>query len=252
MRWVSRVGDDNSLMKFDKDGAFTTPLYDQVKAAAIKHGARLLIVDTAADVFSGNENDRHQVRRFIGQLNALAIAIEGAVLLDAHPSRTGLSTGNLDGGSTAWSNTVRSRWSLARPEAEEGEPDTDARILTRRKANYCRIGDDISLRWVNGTLMPPVAAAGGAGAPYRAAAETVFLELLAARWAQNVFVSHSSRAGNYAPKLFARMADRKGYTAKDFEAAMNRLLDARRIIAEPYGRRGDERQRISLVNEPEP
>jgi hypothetical protein len=100
--------------------------------------------------------------------------------------------------------------------------------------------------------MPPVAAAGVAGAPYRAAAETVFLELLAARWAQNVFVSHSSRAANYAPKLFAKMADRKGYTAKDFEAAMGRLLDARRIVAEAYGRKGDERQRIAIANEPMP
>src|SRR6202044_3743954 len=100
MRWVSGVGQDNDLMKFDLDGAFTTPLYASIRKAAIEHDARLVVLDTAADVFGGNENDRHQVRRFIGQLNQLAIDIRGAVLLNAHPSRAGLATGNLDGGST--------------------------------------------------------------------------------------------------------------------------------------------------------
>jgi RecA-family ATPase len=248
MRWVSGVGQDNALMAFDADGGYTTPMYEAIKKAALDHGAQLLILDTAADLFAGNENDRHQVRRFIGQLNRLAIDINGAVLLNAHPSRTGLSTGNLDGGSTAWSNSVRSRWSLARPALAEGEPeDPDARILTRRKANYARIGEDIALRWQEGVLVPLNAVGSATGQSDRAAAEMVFLELLASRWEQGVFVSHNNRAGNYAPKVFGQCADRRGYSVKDFVGAMGRLFDARRIEAQCYGRTGDVRQRIAIA-----
>jgi RecA-family ATPase len=248
MRWVSGVGQDCALMAFDNDVGYTTPMYEAVKRASIDHGARLLILDTAADLFAGNENDRHQVRRFIGQLNRLAIDINGAVLLNAHPSRTGLSTGNLDGGSTAWSNSVRSRWSLARPALAEGEvEDPDARILTRRKANYARVGEDIALRWSDGVLVPLQGAGGATGQIDRAAAEIVFLDLLAIRWEQGVFVSHNVRSGNYAPRVFGQCAERKGFSGKDFEGAMGRLFDTRRITAENYGRKGDVRQRLTPV-----
>ncbi len=248
MRWVSGVGRDNALMSFSVERASVTPTYEAIRSAAIDHGARLIVLDTAADLFSANENDRHQVRRFIGQLNALAIELHASVLLNAHPSRSGLSTGNLDGGSTAWSNSVRSRWSLARPAAEDGaEPDADARVLTKRKANYAAIGDHIQLRWDAGVLVPLQGAAGGFGTADRAAAETVFLDLLASRWGQGVFVSHNNRAGNYAPKVFGRCAERKAFSVKDFEGAMGRLFDAKRITAETYGRKADLRQRIAPI-----
>jgi RecA-family ATPase len=48
-----------------------TPLlkspYD--KACTVK--PQIVIVDTAADIFAGNENDRAQVRQFIGLLRGL-------------------------------------------------------------------------------------------------------------------------------------------------------------------------------------
>jgi RecA-family ATPase len=55
---------------------------EEIKA----NGARLVPLDTAADLFGGNENDRSQVRRFIGLLNYLAIEIDGAVLLTNIPT----------------------------------------------------------------------------------------------------------------------------------------------------------------------
>jgi RecA-family ATPase len=249
MRWVSGVGADNTFVRFDSDGIIEMPRLKEVADAAKAFGARLLVLDTAADLFAGNENDRHQVRQFISVLTRLAIAINGAVLLNAHPSRAGLSSGSLDSGSTGWSNSVRSRWSLARADVEGKVKDPDARVLTRRKANYARIGEDISLRWVDGALVPPRTGDGGLGGAARAAAEVVFLELLASHGKQGRVVSHSTRAGNYAPKTFAKCAEGQGYLIKDFERAMNALFHAQQIVALPYGRSGDARRRIALATD---
>ena len=59
--------------------------------AAKDMGARLVILDTAADLFGGNENDRGQVRQFMNALSRIAMKINGAVVLCAHPSRAGMS-----------------------------------------------------------------------------------------------------------------------------------------------------------------
>ena len=250
MRWVSGVGQDNTLATFRPDGAMQVrPLFHGLKQAAADHGARLVILDTAADLFAGNENDRGQVRRFIGLLNGLAQDIGAAVLLNAHPSRTGMATGNLDGGSTAWSNSVRSRWSLAYPPAADGEaPDTSRRILKRRKANYAAIGDTIRLNWSNGTLRAAVAPTALAGQAQRADAARVFLTLLDRCEASGVRVSHSKNAGNWAPAVFAKRPDAEGFTRKDFDGAMSGLFASEDIEVQDYGRNGDPRWRIVPTN----
>jgi len=208
------------------------------------------VIDTIADVFPGNENDRHQVRQFIGALTKIAIDRKCAVLLPAHPSRSGIGTGNLDGGSTAWNNSVRSRWSLARPNTEGGErPAQDERILTRRKANYAGVGDTINLRWVDGALIPMVSSAGGvSGAVYRMSADDLFLEMISRCNEQGLHVSGSKTAANYAPKLFAGRPDAEGYTRADFDKAMTRLFTEKQIRLQQYGRPGDCRHEIVRVN----
>jgi RecA-family ATPase len=203
-------------------------------------------IDTAADVFGGNENDRAQVRRFIGLLNRLAMDIGGAVLLNAHPSRAGLKTGDLDGASTAWNNTVRSRWSLARPTDGNGyeQPDTPERVLTRRKANYAVIGPTVRLKWVNGVLAPLTPEGGIAGGISRALAEIVFLDLLDICEQQQIRVSDSGNSANYAPKVFAARPDSQGYTKREFRQAMATLFAKKKLRNIDYGRTGDARQRI--------
>lgn len=247
MRWLSGAGADNALVTFTPDGRMqVTERFEAIAKAATDFEARLVVLDTAADLFGGNENDRHQVRQFIGLLTRLAMQIDGAVLLNAHPSRTGLNSGTLDGGSTAWSNSVRSRWSLARPQVERDDApaDTSERLLTRRKANYASIGDSIRLRWVAGVLAPITAETGIFGSIKRQAVEHVFLELLNRCEAAGVRVSDSKNAMSFAPRLFARRPDAEGYRAKEFEQAMVRLFAAGRIAMAEYGRKGDARQRI--------
>jgi len=59
MRWISGLGQDNTLATFTSDGRMQiTPLFDAIAKAAKDFDARLIVLDTAADVFGGNENDR--------------------------------------------------------------------------------------------------------------------------------------------------------------------------------------------------
>jgi RecA-family ATPase len=247
MRWVSGVGANNLLMTFERDGqGLRTDRLEELTQAVKQFDAKLVIIDTAADTFGGNENDRSQVRQFIGTaLSKLARDIKGAVLLCAHPSRSGMSaTGDLDGGSTAWSNTVRSRWSLTRPKDDDAPADTDERILTRRKANYAAKGVDIEMRWQRGVLVPMQAIGGIQRAVNRTNVEAVFLALLDEAIKSGRHVSESRNSGNYGPTLFSKSPHREGYSKKDFVAALERLFSDGRIVVETYGRPGDQHRHI--------
>jgi RecA-family ATPase len=191
-----------------------TPFHVQVVEAALDHLVGLVIVDTAADVFGGNENDRSQVRQFISRaLGSLAIKINGAVVLCAHPSRAALSSGEGDSGS-GWSNTLRSRLFISAPAEEDGTLDADVRILERRKANYAARRDVIRLRWKDGAIVRDYC--GSATGSDRRPAAAVFLSLLDERSAAERPVSENSRAGKYAPKQFASLPSerREGYNLK--------------------------------------
>ena len=120
MRWMSRLGEDNLLMTFTRNGVGElTKFHKQVLEAAIDLNIRLVIIDTVADTFGGNENDRSQVRQFVQRaLGQIALKIDGSVICCAHPSRAGLQSGSGDSGSTGWNNAFRSRIYLRHPEPE--------------------------------------------------------------------------------------------------------------------------------------
>lgn len=231
MGWKSGVGEDNILATVSSDGRMMpTKRFAQLSQAAKAQGARLVVVDTAAATFAGNENDRLQVQQFINLLCRIALDINGAVLLTAHPSRSGMASGSGDGGSTAWSNTARSRLSLTRPAPDGGaEPDANERLLTRKKANYAAAGDAIALRWTSGVLAPVNQQGSILGSITRVPAEQMFLALLDRYTERGVLLSHNSRASNYAPKAFAKHPDRDGYRMKDFDGAMSNLLATKQI-----------------------
>jgi len=152
IRLVSRVGENNLLMIFNNsDVGQLTEFFNSLRQDILEYKPDLIILDTAADLFGGNENNRPQVRQFIQvACGALARETGGAVLLCAHPSEGGIQKGTGSGGSTAWNNTVRSRWYLKRPN--EGELTTDHRILSKVKSNYAKLGQDEYLKWENGAF----------------------------------------------------------------------------------------------------
>jgi AAA domain len=112
------------LMTFTRNGVGElTTFHRHVIEAARDLEARLVVIETAADAFGGNENDRNQVRQFVQRgLGQIALKIDGALVCCAHPSRAGLSSGEGDSGSTGWNNAFRSRLYLHHPENGPKEP----------------------------------------------------------------------------------------------------------------------------------
>jgi RecA-family ATPase len=151
MRLISRVGEDNVLMQWPDRGASgeTTPAFAELRRQCALWRPRLIVLDTIADFFGGNELDRTQVRQFVqGTFGVLAREFQCAVVACGHPSAAGISSGAGTGGSTAWSNTVRSRLYLSRQDGEDANPDQ--RKLARMKANYAPREADITLGWRDG------------------------------------------------------------------------------------------------------
>ncbi|MGB3315972.1 MAG: AAA family ATPase, partial [Albidovulum sp.] len=121
-------------------------LFKELDARAAEEKPVFVVIDTLADVYPANENDRAKVRQFIGILRGLAIKRECAVMLLGHPSLTGLASGSGTSGSTSWNNSVRSRLYMSRIADNGFEPDTNARVLSVKKANYGSIGDEFNLK----------------------------------------------------------------------------------------------------------
>jgi RecA-family ATPase len=243
MRWLPRLGADNALMTFD-GRPHRTPLFNELLHIAKEHNARLIITDTLADVFAGNESDRGQARTFAqAALGLLARETQGTVVALAHPSRWGINSGSGESGSTAWLGTFRSLLHLATPKPDNGAPPgPEMRLLTRTKSNAARRDETIELRWKDGVFVPIHAPSGIIGS--RRTCEQVFLDLLDKTTAEGQPVSSNSRAGNYAPRLFASRSDRERFTKVDFECAMQGLFVSREIANKEYGRKSDMRSRI--------
>jgi hypothetical protein len=152
LRVLSFAGKDAVLACPDRSGIMKpTPLFESIKADAIKLRPKLIVVDNAADVFAGKENDRAQTRQFLTMLRGLAIEAEGAVILSAHPSLTGISTDTGLSGNTQWHNGVRARMYF---KPAPGVDDTTLRVLEVKKNNYGPISETILLRWKNGVYIP--------------------------------------------------------------------------------------------------
>jgi len=150
----SRTGQNNQLIVFNnKDTGQLTTYFQELLEDIESFQPKLVILDTAADLFGGNENDRSHVRQFIQTCcGRIAEAIKGAVLLLAHPSDAGIMRKTGTGGSTAWNNTVRARWYLTRPDKANASPDE--RILSRKKSNYSQCSNEqITLYWKNGVFV---------------------------------------------------------------------------------------------------
>jgi RecA-family ATPase len=233
------AGEDAVLGHADNTGLVKpTPLFDRLLKAVTEIKPVLIGIDTSADVFAGNENDRSQVRQFVGMLRKLAMQANAYVIVNSHPSLTGISTRTGLSGSTGWHNSVRARAYLTTVKTDKDEePDPNLRTLEFKKNNYGPIAKSIALRWEHGVYVPVA----GIGSLDRLAAEQraerLFLALLDRFNRQGQNVNAKPAARNYAPTAFAKEAEAKKDRIRkvDLENVMRRLFETEKIGIVPYG-----------------
>lgn len=200
-----------------KTGALNaSPVFDTLDGYAKAIQPKLIVLDTLADIFPGNENDRAQVRHFIGLLRGLAIRHRCAVLILAHPSLTGIASGTGASGSTAWNNSVRSRLYFERIKSEGYESDPDARRLKVMKSNYGPIDTEIAVRWQDGVFIAQQAMF---SSDNDARAERVVLSLVERNAAQGRYFTAMR-----APGEMASMPGSEGLSKSMLKRAMERLF----------------------------
>jgi RecA-family ATPase len=222
----------------ERDGTMKpTALWSRIADEARTFQPKLIVLDTSADLFGGDEIKRSQVRQFIAMLRKLAIEIQCAVLLLSHPSLTGIQSGSGSSGSTAWNNSARSRLYLTR-----GKDDDDLRVLTTVKSNYGKVGTEIRMRWQDGAFVLDDGKPSAAAGLINRRADEVFRELLSAinRTGQRVA---PTKGVNYAPSVMAEHPDRKGVSKKHLEGAMQRLLASGMVKVVMDGPPSRQRQR---------
>ncbi|MFB0874249.1 AAA family ATPase [Sphingobium sp. sgz301303] len=208
-----------------------TGVYAAVRAHVEAHRPTLIVLDTLADLFGGDEVNRAQVRQFVAMLRAIAIDFGTTVVLLAHPSVNGMSNGSGLSGSTVWNNSVRSRLYMKRDD------QSDLRTIEVMKANYGAVGQQISVKWERGAFVI-VGTVGTAAAKRKAndqSADELFLQILAAFDASGKTVARAPQSIDYAPKLFAKHPDAQGFTKQQFAVAMDRLFSTGRIGEQAVG-----------------
>ncbi|RWR29470.1 ATPase [Sinirhodobacter populi] len=244
----SLAGEDALFATLDRGAGVLAPsaLYAEVEARIDADRPALVVLDTLADLFPGNENDRAQARQFIGMLRGLAIRHECAVMLLAHPSLTGLNSGSGTSGSTGWNNSVRSRLYLERVVQDGYEANPDARILSSKKANHARVGVEINMAWRDGAFVVE----GGETSLDRMAASSkaqrVFLKLLRLFREQGRKVN-TAGGQTYAPTVFASHPDAEGVSRVAFRGAMESLLAGGKIRVAEEGPASKRRTFLEVV-----
>lgn len=154
----------------------------------------------------------------------------GSVVLLSHPSLTGINTGTGISGSTAWHNSVRARMYMTAPKIEAGEqPDSDLREIIFKKLNYGPKADSLVLRYQRGLFLPEAGLSGIDKAAREAKVEEAFLAITRKLETRGQELSPSPTSHHYAPTIVSRQPEAKGLKKSEFVAALDRLLDQRKV-----------------------
>jgi hypothetical protein len=239
---ATRVGEENRLAVVDRAGNITTgPFFATLKSAVEAGNPALLILDTLADIYGGNENAREQVNWFLKTLLTGLIVSQKArghsltVLLIGHPSLTGAQDGGRGySGSSAWEAGVRARLYLNKPDP--GGPDD--RILTRGKANYASAGDETAIRltYVDGVFR----AEGPPEDPVLSPAKLKVIEMVRWNWgAGKPFMDAKTHPRNLWKALVPPIAKEFALTRAQASQAIRELIEDGEIrLSRDHSKRG--------------
>lgn len=234
---IPRHGLENALVTTEFGRPLYTPMLEELKQQALDLQAQAVILDNAAQLYGGSENDRHAVTMF---LNALAGALPGmAILLLAHPAR---SSGSEFSGSSAWENTARTRLYLGsqlpdqKPDPDNA-PQDDVRYLARRKANYSA-KDWRKFTYKDGVLVPDESEAqGGMVAHIKSQnAERAIVAGLKRLAEMHLHPTDGATSPRYLPRLMNEYKLTEGFNRAELADAMRKLMLDGRIERGEVGR----------------
>jgi RecA-family ATPase len=236
---LSLAGQDAVLGRADRNGLIEpTQLFHKLKEAACDIQPKLIALDTSADIFAGNENDRAQVRQFIGLMRGMAIEANAGVIIATHPSLTGINSGSGLSGNTAWHNSVRARAYVKQAKIQDGaEPDKALRQIEFMKSNYGPVANAITVRWRDGVFLPEPKTGSLEKLASEAKADSVFLQLLE-RFSREGRTVGDKHGHSYAPALFSHEPEAMtpGMKKDALAGAMRRLFATKKIHIEQHGR----------------
>lgn len=152
--WDSRDALDAVMWGRDARGNLgPTPFWDSFWDFVAEHGSQLVMLDTTAVVYDGNENIRSEVTPFMRALTRKAAEGNLAIILASHPAR---GTPHGYSGSTAWLGSSRFAFNLGRPkdfDPETGQPALE-RVIRGLKFNYSAGIAAEKILWNRGVFIP--------------------------------------------------------------------------------------------------
>jgi hypothetical protein len=246
LRISSRRYLDNLLALWDRNtGAMKRQaVWEKLRNDAVAFGADVIILDTLADFYAGEEQNRAQVTAFVKScLGALARDIGGSVITLGHPSMAGKSSGQGTSGSTAWSNAVRSRLYLRYPKGVE---KGNIRELEGMKLNYGAKGALVKLRWQRGAFVPIASSVASvrdgnqpaAGAPtVENACDQAVLDAIVAR--PDARMNAHAKTGAYCAMTVLKRLEPEllaPFSTSEVETSLQRLMAADIVISVEIGR----------------
>jgi hypothetical protein len=249
---VPRQGEENTLMSLAYGTPAMTPLLTQLREQVNDLSADVLVLDNIAQVFGGNENDRHHATYFVNAIAGIVRERPFAPVFLGHVAR---SQGSEFAGSAAWENAVRMRWYLGatppgqKSAADEEEPENpDAVYLCRRKANYTA-KDTIKMLFKDGILLPEGTDNGFSyAAPFRAdAAEQVVLSGFLRLQQMGIAPTDGKNSGDYLPAQMIAKDLAQSHTKFELVQALNRLMTKGRFKRGEVGMYSNRRPRAGLM-----
>lgn len=226
VRWRSAVAEDTVFATINRKGKVeATPVLMRMEQEIAKLKPSLVVLDTLANLHALDPNSQEHAKAFVGLLIGISQRHGCTFVLLAHPSRTGLASGDGDGFSVGWNNGVRSRSYFA---ADKDNPQI--MVLSQKKSNYGKRGLEMKVEWHRGVFVKVNDEYADASK-----AKFVFLEILDRLTKQGD--SFSNKPGsNYAPNRFAEEpeAEEAGINKGQFSKAMKAMLKANVLKVEDY------------------
>jgi RecA-family ATPase len=229
LKVIGLKGRETSISNFNpKTGTIAAnDLYKYFAEKIREFKPRLIIIDALYDIYAGNINDTTQVRRFVSMVRKFcSIAPPCAVIVLGHPSQSGITQGTGMSGAMTWYNAFRGFLFTTADKKKNGQT---IHKIESRKQSYGAPDAEIDFYWDE--LFHHVV--DDAKEKLEAEAEATLLKLIAATNADGRGVSMSKR-GNYAPRELSKDPRARDFTAKDFEAAMYKLISSGKLKEREY------------------